>query len=144
MNDCIFCKIIDKEIEASVIYEDDIVIVIMDIQPINPGHVLIIPKKCEQLIINLDDEIVSYMFKIAKKINKSIRNSNVKCEGVNYFLADGEAAMQEIFHSHLHVFPRYKNDGFGLKFSNSYTNLPERKELDLIASEIKTCLNKVI
>jgi histidine triad (HIT) family protein len=61
----------------------------------------------------------------------------VRCEGVNLFLADGEAAMQEVFHSHLHVFPRYRGDGFGLKFPPGYADKPGREELDAIAEKIR-------
>ncbi|MBT4111326.1 HIT domain-containing protein [Candidatus Woesearchaeota archaeon] len=137
MNDCLFCKIVKKEIPITKIYEDKKVLAILDIQPVNDGHVLIIPKKHAVLITELDDNLTSHLFKVAKKINISLRKSGLKCEGVNYFLADGEAAMQEVPHVHLHVFPRYKKDGFGLKFAKKYFKLPSRKKLDIIAKKIK-------
>jgi histidine triad (HIT) family protein len=61
----------------------------------------------------------------------------VKCEGVNFFLADGEAAGQEVFHVHLHVFPRYSGDGFGLKLPADYHERPLREELNEIAQRIR-------
>tara|TARA_Y100000310_G_C20674879_1_gene812413 strand:+ start:263 stop:688 length:426 start_codon:yes stop_codon:yes gene_type:complete len=137
MKNCILCKLVKGEIEVTKIYEDSKVIAVMDIQPINPGHMFIFPKKCVALIKDLDDKIVTHMFKIAKKLNIALRKSGLKCEGVNYFLADGEAAMQEIPHVHLHVFPRYKKDGFGLKFAKKYFKLPPRKELIEAAKKIK-------
>jgi diadenosine tetraphosphate (Ap4A) HIT family hydrolase len=70
----------------------------------------------------------------------ALRKSLVKCEGVNLFLADGEAAGQEVFHTHLHVVPRYVGDGFALKLPPGYQNRPERSELDSIASNIRTLL----
>jgi len=133
----LFCKIVKKEIPITKIYEDKKVLAILDIQPVNDGHVLIIPKKHAVLITELDDNLTSHLFKVAKKINISLRKSGLKCEGVNYFLADGEAAMQEVPHVHLHVFPRYKKDGFGLKFAKKYFKLPSRKKLDIIAKKIK-------
>ncbi len=137
MEGCIFCKIIKGELESSIVYQDDKCTAFMDIQPVNVGHVLIIPNKHVELICDLEDDIVKQMFVIAKQINKAIRNSSIRCEGINYFLADGEAAFQEVFHTHLHCFPRFKNDGFELKFSDEYYNKPARKELDNMAIEIK-------
>mgnify|MGYP003968762849 CR=1 FL=1 len=136
-NECIFCKIIRNEIPSTIIAESEQVLVIKDINPKAPVHYLIIPKKHAVLITELDDNLTSHLFKVAKKINISLRKSGLKCEGVNYFLADGEAAMQEVPHVHLHVFPRYKKDGFGLKFAKKYFKLPSRKKLDIIAKKIK-------
>jgi histidine triad (HIT) family protein len=136
-NDCLLCNLRKEKIEVTKVYEDDLLTVVMDIQPVNQGHMFIFPRKCVALIVDLDDETVAHMFKIAKKINYALRKSGLKCEGVNYFLADGEAAMQEIPHVHLHVFPRYKNDGFGLKFSEQYFKLPDRSELEKTANKIK-------
>jgi len=137
---CIFCKIVNGA-ESSVVYKDEICTAFMDVQPVNMGHVLIIPNKHVELICDLDDETVSHMFVIAKKINKAIRKSSLKCEGINYFLADGEAAFQEVFHTHLHCFPRYENDGFGLTFSEEYYEKPARKNLDKAANEIRKKLS---
>ncbi|ASK28713.1 HIT family protein [Chryseobacterium sp. T16E-39] len=137
MTDCIFCKIINRELPASIIHEDDHVIAFMDIQPVNPGHILVVPKVHKELIAEVDEDLTSRMFKIAAKINRAIRKSNIHSEGINYFLADGEAAGQEVFHTHLHIFPRFRNDGFGLRFSENYTQLPQREELDEICVTIK-------
>jgi histidine triad (HIT) family protein len=64
----------------------------------------------------------------------------VRCEGVNFFLADGEAAMQEVFHMHLHVFPRYQGDGFGLTFGPHYWTRPPREQIDAVAQQIRNVL----
>jgi histidine triad (HIT) family protein len=77
------------------------------------------------------------LFRIAQRTAAALRVSGVQCEGVNFFLADGEAAMQDVFHVHLHVIPRYKGDGFGLRLSPEYFNKPERSELDGIAEDIR-------
>ncbi|OIO80211.1 HIT family protein [Candidatus Pacearchaeota archaeon CG1_02_32_132] len=141
--ECIFCKIIKGEIVSSKVYEDRDVLAFLDIQPVNNGHILIIPKKHIELIIDLNDRIVEKMFKIAKKLNQALRKSGLKCQGVNYFLADGEIAMQEVPHVHLHVFPRYNGDGFGLKFPKKYFKLPSRRLLDNSASKIRTNLKRI-
>ncbi len=140
MSDCIFCKIIKEELPCSKIYDDEFVIAIMDIQPVNQGHVLIIPKKHSELITELDDNLASHMIIVANKINAAIRKSGIKSEAVNYFLADGEAAGQDVFHVHLHIFPRFKKDGFGLKFSKTYSQLPPRTDLEEAAEKIRSSM----
>jgi histidine triad (HIT) family protein len=138
--DCVFCDIIKDNSSASIVYKDELCTAFMDIQPVNAGHVLIMPNKHIELIVDLDDETASQMFVIANRINRAIRNSSIKCEGINYFLADGEAANQEVFHVHLHVFPRYKGDGFGLVFGEDYKNIPPREVLETTAEKIRKCL----
>ncbi|MHA2091544.1 MAG: HIT family protein [Candidatus Kariarchaeaceae archaeon] len=91
MDPCIFCKIINNEAESSMVYQDDGVSAFMDIQPVNPGHVLVIPSKHIPYLENLDYEMGAQMFKIGHKLSQALRKSNIKCEGVNLFLADGEA-----------------------------------------------------
>jgi histidine triad (HIT) family protein len=137
ITNCVFCRIIKRELEASIVYEDEQVIAIMDLQPVNPGHVLVIPKVHIPFIDHAHDEVGAYLFKIGIRINQALKASSIPCEGVNYLLADGEAAGQEVFHAHLHVFPRFKADGFGFRFSEKYYAPTERQELDRIASEIK-------
>jgi histidine triad (HIT) family protein len=139
--ECVFCKIVSGEFESSNIYEDEDMLAFMDIHPVNKGHILVIPKKHIELISELDEKTSGKMFVLAGKINSALRKSGVKTEGVNYFLADGEAAGQEVFHTHLHVFPRFKKDGFGLKFPEGYrVDLPERNELDILAESIRNNL----
>lgn len=135
---CVFCKILSGAIPSSEVYRDKDVAAFMDIQPVNPGHVLVIPIKHSPYLENLDPEIGAKMFKVAQKVTAAVRKSGVKCEGVNIFVADGEAAMQEVFHTHIHVFPRYEGDGFGLRFSATYMLKPERAELDKLAVAIKS------
>jgi len=137
---CIFCNIIKDNTLASIVYKDELCTAFMDNQPVNAGHVLIIPNEHVELISELDERTASRMFVIANKINSAIRKSSLKCEGINYFLADGEAAGQEVFHTHLHVFPRYKGDGFGLVFGEDYKNRPSRELLDTTAERIRKYL----
>ena len=137
MSDCIFCKIIKGELPCSKIYDDECVIAIMDIQPVNQGHVLIIPKQHFELITELDEELAAHIMIVANTVNAAIRKSSLKSEAINYFLADGKAAGQDVFHVHLHVIPRCKRDGFGLKFSKKYFQLPYRIVLDEAAEIIR-------
>ncbi len=126
--------------ESSKIFEDDTILAFMTIQPVNPGHVLVIPKKHIELISDVDDETSGKMFKIAGKINSAIRKSGIQTEGVNYFLADGKEAGQEVFHTHSHIFPRFNEDGFGLKFAPGFKDIKARKLLDEAADKIKKAL----
>ena len=138
--DCIFCKLVNGQLPLSAVYEDDRVIGAMDIQPVNAGHVLIFPKIHAAHLADLPPDLGAHMFKVAMKLSGALRASGVRCEGVNLMLADGEAAGQEIFHVHLHVFPRFEGDGFGFRFDESYFPLPEREELDEVAGKIRAAL----
>lgn len=140
MPECVFCKIVSGEFESSKVYEDESILAFMTIQPVNPGHVLIIPKKHVELISDLDEETAGRIFVIAGKLNTALRKSGIKTEAINYFLADGEAAGQEVFHTHLHIFPRYKEDGFGLKFAPGFKVLKSREILDAAAAAIKKAM----
>ena len=135
--DCVICKLLSGELEVSVIHQDDLCVAFMDIQPINPGHALVVPRKHASYLADLEAEDGAQMFRVAQRVAAALRECGVKCEGVNLFLADGEAAMQEVFHVHLHVVPRFAGDGFGLKFPATYFQKPEREELNEIAEEIR-------
>ena len=140
MNDCVFCRILSGELPSSIVYRDERCTAFMDIQPVNPGHVLIVPNRHATYLADLDAETGAQMFRVAQRIARALRRSGIRCEGVNFFLADGAAAMQEVFHVHLHVFPRYPNDGFGLTFGPHYGQRPARAELDAFAEKVRGAL----
>jgi histidine triad (HIT) family protein len=140
MGDCIFCDILAGSLPASMVYQDDRCAAFMDIQPVNPGHVLVIPNDHAAYLADLDEDTGAQMFRVAQCLADALRHSGVRCEGVNFFLADGEAASQEVFHVHLHVFPRYHGDGFGLQFGPAYLDKPARSELDEVAEKIRAAL----
>jgi histidine triad (HIT) family protein len=137
---CIFCKILAGEAEVSLVYRDEVCAAFMDIQPVNPGHLVVIPNRHAAYLADLEEEEGAQLFRVAQRLAAALRQSGLKCEGVNFFLADGEAAMQEVFHVHLHVFPRYPDDGFGLRFAPTYFQKPERPELNDIAGKIRNVL----
>jgi histidine triad (HIT) family protein len=140
MSACIFCDILAGKLPSSTIYRDDLCCAFLDIQPVNPGHVLVIPTQHAERLADLDEEVGAHMFRIAQRIAAAIQASTITCEGINLFLADGEAAGQEVFHVHLHVFPRYEGDGFGLRLGPEYGNRPSREELDSISDRIRQAL----
>jgi histidine triad (HIT) family protein len=137
MDDCIFCKIINKEFQdSSIVYEDDVAIAFMDIQPVNEGHTLVVPKKHFVTLEDCDEETAKHLMAVTKKLNSSVLKS-VKAEGVLNLIANGEDAGQEIFHLHIHIVPRFKNDGFELRFPDGYETIKEQKVLDITAEKIK-------
>jgi len=141
MSNCIFCNILLGKISSSIVYQDDTCTAFMDIQPVNPGHVLVIPNSHASNLAEMEAEVASKLFIVGQRVAAALRESGgIRCEGVNLLLADGEAAGQEVFHVHLHVLPRFKGDGFGYKFPARYSDRPERSELDAVALAIKNRL----
>lgn len=111
-DDCLFCQIVRRSVPSNVVFEDGRVFAFMDTSPINPGHLPVIPKDHAAYLGELDPETGAHVFRIGSRLAQAIRQSRLRCEGVNFFLADGEAAFQEVFHVHLHVFPRFSGDSF--------------------------------
>jgi histidine triad (HIT) family protein len=140
IEDCVFCRIVKGTVPESMVYADEKVLAFMDIQPVNPGHVLIIPKVHASRLMDLDEETGAYLFKVGMRIAGAVKRSGVKCEGVNLLLSDGRAAFQEIFHVHLHVIPRFEGDNLRISFGRKYSLRPERSELDKMAGRIHDCL----
>ncbi len=107
---CPFCEIINKRAEANIVYESERVIALLDIEPINEGHVLIIPKLHEASVDNMPIAILTEVMEVAQKIVKALKK---------VYGADGYSIMQnggefcDFGHGHFHVFPRYQKDGFG-------------------------------
>jgi histidine triad (HIT) family protein len=137
---CIFCDIVVGAAPASVVHRDDFCTAFMDIRPVNPGHVLVVPNRHAIGLGDLPSETGGQMFRVAQHIAAAVRKSGVRCEGVNLFVADGEAAGQDVFHVHLHVIPRYAGDGFGFRFGPAYGARPPRAALDRLAEQIKHAL----
>lgn len=140
MTDCVFCRIVAGELPASVVHRDERCIAFLDIRPVNPGHVLVVPRQHGDHLADIDGDTAAHLMRVGHRIAAALRASDVRCEGVNLFLADGAAAMQEVFHVHLHVFPRWVGDGFGLRFGPRYGELPSRDALERVAASLRTAL----
>jgi histidine triad (HIT) family protein len=137
---CVFCRIVRGTAQSSTVYADDAVVAFMDIQPVNEGHVLIVPRAHTANLSGLDEQTGAHLFRVAMRLTEALRRSGVRCEGVNLSLADGEAAGQEVFHVHLHLIPRFRGDGFGFRFGPDYGILPERACLDQVAASVRQAL----
>lgn len=105
----IFAKIINREIPADIVFEDDDVIAFLTIEPINPGHTLVVPKKPFVNLIDGDDVSLGKMITVAKKIGQALIKSGL-ATGINLIMNNGADADQEVFHAHMHVVPRQKDD----------------------------------
>ena len=113
MENCIFCKILRNEIPSSTVYEDDKFRAIMDISPVAKGHVILLAKEHAANLLEADDDLLSAALPAVKKVAKAVKKT-VGCDGINVLQNNGEEAGQTIFHLHIHVIPRNKEDGVKL------------------------------
>lgn len=111
MTDCLFCKIIAGEIPSTKIYEDDTVLAFLDIRPVNIGHTLVIPKVHHTNLYETPDEDLSHMIAVVKKLSIAIKSA-LNADGVNIEMNNDPVAGQIIFHTHIHIIPRFQGDGF--------------------------------
>lgn len=136
MDNCIFCKIIDGSIPSTVVYEDADFKAIMDISPAAKGHVLILPKKHCADLLSIDPDVASKALMIASKIANAQKKA-FNCDGINLLQNSGEAAWQSVFHLHIHLIPRYKDDKVMVPWKHlSYTD----GEAEEYAAKIRACL----
>lgn len=140
MDNCIFCKILANQIPSSLVYKDELCSAILDIQPINSGHLLVIPNEHASFLSGLDPDTGAQMFRVAQRLGQALRSGVVPCDGVNLLLSDGEVAGQEVLHVHLHVIPRYSGDSFRLHFGRMHGVQPPKAELDALAEQIHAAL----
>lgn len=134
--DCVFCKIIKKEIPAYIVYEDEKVIAFLDIAPVNPGHTLIVPKIHYENILDTPSKILEELILATKKIAKAV------CDGIGYAgfnlgVNNGRVAGQIISHLHFHIIPRRINDGLRLWPQRRYTKGEPEKVVQKIKEKIK-------
>ncbi|MFG0253423.1 MAG: HIT family protein [Phycisphaerales bacterium JB038] len=134
---CIFCDIVAGRAEATFVFRDAVCAAFMDIQPVNPGHVLVVPVEHAVDLGSTRPEVWRRVSDVGRSVATALRASALRCEGVNLFLADGAVAGQEVFHTHLHVFPRFARDGFELRFGEGYADRPPRGALETAAAAVR-------
>lgn len=142
MSQCIFCDIVNGQAEATLVWQDDLASAFLDIQPVNAGHICVVPNIHATHLADLPADTGARMFQVAQRLAQALRDANLPCKGVNLFLADGKDAGQEIYHVHLHVFPRFPGDGFGLKFGKGYFRKPTREELEEVGEQIRKAIEQ--
>ncbi len=137
MENCIFCKILKKEIPAHFIYEGDNVSAFLDINPLNKGHVLLVPNEHYVDVFDIKTETLEELIGKAKEIAQKMKEV-LGAAGVNLLNASGEAAEQSVPHFHLHIVPRWAGDGVNMnKWWQSKTKKVSSEELEELAIKLK-------
>jgi histidine triad (HIT) family protein len=139
MSSCILCDIVRGDAEGSFVHRDDLVAAFLDIRPINPGHLLVIPNEHVELIRDVPADVRQRLFDLSITIGDALRAAE-RADGFDLFLADGEAGGQEIPHAHVHVIPRFAGDGFTIDARAWKEPGPSRAELDQLAEEISSAM----
>ena len=133
MSDCIFCQIVSGQIPSSKVYEDEEVLAFLDITQVTTGHTLVIPKKHYRNMLEMDAEAASSLFARVPKIAKQLQEK-LGASGINIINNNEEAAGQTVFHTHVHLLPRFdESDGLKLSFE---THEPDFAALAQLAQEI--------
>jgi histidine triad (HIT) family protein len=130
---CIFCKIVANQAPASIIYEEETILVFLDIRPLNMGHTLVIPKDHYVDIFDIPENVLSKMYKVVKLVSSAVKKAT-NADGISIIQQNGKAAGQDIFHIHVHIVPRFE----GQKLP-PFTELKEveRAKLDALTKKIK-------
>jgi len=128
MNECIFCKIINKEIPCYEIYEDENILAFLDRTPVNPGHTLVIPKKHSETILDTDEETLEKLIIATKKISNAIYKG-LKLKGFNIGMNQFKVGGQVVPHLHIHIIPRKEGDNLRLWGSREYESEEEKFEI---------------
>ncbi len=129
MDNCIFCKIINNEAPSKTIYEDEVIKVIININPMTNGHLLVLPKKHYVNLLDIDEEVVNHSFKIIKNVLYPLLKEKLNCEGLT--ISENNEYGQEIAHFHIHLTPRYHNDLLDYKYNKELL-----KDLDEIYNQL--------
>ena len=135
----IFEKIVNREIPATIVYEDEDTLAFMDIGPIIKGHTLVIPKTCYDPVTETPDEVLTKLILVAKRI-AAAQMKSLGADGVNIIQNNGAAAGQEVPHIHMHVIPRFENDGHHWNWNaKSYESA---EEMEALAERIREGLTE--
>ncbi|MDY2593925.1 MAG: HIT family protein [Oliverpabstia sp.] len=136
MENCIFCKIAAGEIPSATLYEDEDFRVILDLGPASKGHALILPKQHYANLYELPDELAEKVIRLAKKMVIAMTKA-LQCDGFNVVQNNGEAAGQTVFHFHMHLIPRYKDDHAGVTWTPGKLTDEVRDE---VLEKVRACL----
>ena len=131
--DCLFCKIVNKEVPGKIVYEDDVCLAFMDLSQVTDGHTLVIPKTHYNNFLEADDDVIAHMFVVAKKVGNQLVDK-LGAKGMNLLSNINEVAGQSINHFHIHLIPRYDvNEGIKIEF----TDRSDDVDLDEIYNKVK-------
>ena len=133
-DNCIFCKIANGEIPSKTLYEDDAFRVILDLGPAAKGHALILPKEHYENLYELPDKTAAGAMLLAKKM-AALMKEKLGCDGLNLIQNNGETAGQTVFHFHMHLIPRYKDDGQKIGWVQGKAEAEELEEIHKLIAE---------
>jgi histidine triad (HIT) family protein len=136
MSDCVFCKIVARQIPATVVHEDEHTLAFMDLGQVNPGHVLVAVKRHAENLYALDDAQAGAVLRAAARVARAIRDAFAP-QGLSVYQANGKAAGQTVFHYHVHLVPRHEGDGMALTWP---VKNPPRDKLEEYAAKIRALL----
>lgn len=134
---CVFCRIVRGELPVAKVYEDAHTLAIMDIQSVNPGHMLVLVKPHRANVYALDDELAGAVFRTAARMARVVKRAT-GCQGVTLLQANEKAGAQTMFHFHIHVLPRWEGDGMELAWP---VKNPPREALEAMAERLKAALH---
>jgi histidine triad (HIT) family protein len=132
---CVFCRIIGGEEMVSLVYEDDRTIAFLDIQPMSPGHTLVVPKQHFETLFEIPEELAAHCLAVAQRIAPGLRKA-MAAQALNLFSANGRAGGQDVAHFHLHLIPVREGQPFALQLPLPDAPIPMRGELDIQAALI--------
>ena len=136
MSDCIFCRIVARQIPATVVHEDEHTLAFMDLGQVNPGHVLVTLKAHVENVFNLKPEQAAVLGVASARVARAIRDAFAP-QGLSVYQANGKAAGQTVFHYHVHLVPRHDGDGMALSWP---VKNPPREQLEAHAAKIRASL----
>ncbi|MCD0168326.1 MULTISPECIES: HIT family protein [unclassified Deinococcus] len=137
MSGCIFCRIVAGDAPASMVAGNELAVAFLDIGAFTRGHTLVVPRRHAVTFTDLTPEEAAAMTALAQEVARAIQSSEVRGEGFNLWMANGAAAGQDVFHAHLHVFPRHAKDGVSVAVD---ALSPTRAELDEVAAGLRRVL----
>ena len=132
---CIFCELIQGGGEVSICYEDSQSLAFMDVQPVNAGHVLVVPRKHYESLVDIPADLTRHLFDVAMRLAPIVRRL-AGADGLNVIVNSGASAGQDVFHYHVHVIPRRADDGFSVSLPFPGSSPPDRTLLDAMAARI--------
>ena len=132
---CIFCELIHGGGEVSICYEDSQALAFMDVQPVNAGHVLVVPRKHYESLVDMPADLTRHLFDVSMRLAPIVRRL-AGADGLNVIVNSGAAAGQDVFHYHVHVIPRRADDGFSVPLPFPGSSPPDRTLLDAMAARI--------
>jgi histidine triad (HIT) family protein len=136
---CIFCDLIRGAAEVSICHEDALAIAFLDIQPVNPGHVLVVPREHYETLQDIPSAVGAHLYQVAVRLIPIVQEAS-GAQDMNIVVNSGQAAGQNVMHYHIHLIPRRDGDGFDVPLPFPGSSMPNRQQLDAMAARIGSML----